>query len=76
MSKLMIKIHNSETGEIIEREMTNDEIADLEISKSEIAAIRQAEAKAEIDKIALQEKKQTVLEKLGLTDEEAAALLA
>jgi hypothetical protein len=72
----MIKIHNSETGEIIEREMTNDEIADLEISKSEIAAIRQAEAKAEIDKIALQEKKQTVLEKLGLTDEEAAALLA
>jgi hypothetical protein len=76
MSKLMMKIHNSETGEIIEREMTANEIADLEISKAEIKAIRQAEEKAEIDKIALEQKKQAVLNKLGLTDEEAAALLA
>jgi hypothetical protein len=76
MSKLMMKIHNSETGEIIEREMTTDEIADLEISKAEIAAIRKAEAQAEIDKISLDEKKRAVLNKLGLTDEEAAALLA
>lgn len=76
MTNPMIKIHNMETGEIIEREMTANEIADLEISKAEIKAIRQAEEKAEIDKIALEQKKQAVLNKLGLTDEEAAALLA
>lgn len=69
MTKLIKTIHNVETGEIIERPMNAEEIAQQEKDKIEFAAIRaQAEAKA-IAKAAL-------LERLGITAEEAALLLA
>jgi phosphopantetheinyl transferase (holo-ACP synthase) len=62
-----ILIHNVETGEIIEREMTADEIAQSKIDK--------ANAKAWADELAAREaSRQAVLAKLGLTADEVAAL--
>ena len=69
MTKPTIKIHNVETGEVIEREMTAAEIAQLEADKAEAEAIKIAEATKAAEKTA-------VLAKLGLTAEEVAALLS
>lgn len=64
-----IKIHNAETGEVIEREMTADEFAQYEADKLEaqqelLAAQERAAAKA------------ALLEKLGITQDEAKLLLS
>lgn len=62
-------IHNVETGEIIEREMTAAEIAQDKKDQKEFEALRaEREAKA-LAKAAL-------LERLGITAEEAKLLLA
>lgn len=68
MSNLIIKIHNQETGEIVEREMNAEELAQLEIDQAAEAARQEAEA-------AKAAEKQAVLDRLGLTAEEAALLL-
>lgn len=61
-------IHNVETGEIITREMTEDEIAAAErVSAEQNRRIAEREAK--------EASRQAVLTKLGLTPEEAQALL-
>ena len=65
----LIKIHNVETGEIVEREMTAQEIAQLEADKAAAEAEAQAAAEAEAAKAAL-------LEKLGITEDEAKLLLS
>ena len=66
MSKeLTVSEHNAETGEIIERLITEDEIAKAK-----------ADAKAAIEnKAAIKAKKQEVLDRLGITADEAALLL-
>lgn len=64
-----IKIVNSATGEEIERDMTAAELKESEAQNKAWQAF-QAEIAKEIAA------KQSVLAKLGLTDEEAAALLA
>lgn len=69
MSKPMIKIHNADTGEIVEREMNA-----AEIRQNDADLLNAANRKAE--KIAKETARQAVLAKLGLTAEEAAALLA
>ena len=61
-------IHNIETGEIIEREMNAQELAQLELDKATAAAEAQAAAEAEA-------KRQALLAKLGITEEEAKLLL-
>lgn len=61
-------IHNVETNEIIERPMTEEE---LQILKSD----QEKAAKEKADRIAKEAARQAVLEKLGLTADEAAALL-
>ena len=67
--KQMTTIHNVETGEIIEREMTAAEIAAGKEADAFMKAERETlEAKA-IEKAAL-------LEKLGITADEAALLLS
>jgi len=66
--KPIIKIHNIETGEIIEREMTNDELAQQEADK-ETAAAEAAELAAK------EAARQTLLDKLGITADEAKLLL-
>jgi hypothetical protein len=64
----LIKIHNLETGEEIEREMNAEEFAEFEANKADLIARQTAGAKKEADKTAL-------LEKLGITEDEARLLL-
>jgi hypothetical protein len=63
-----IKIHNVETGEIIEREMNAEELAQ-QVTDQTAETARQA---AEAQKAAA---KQALLDKLGITAEEAQLLL-
>jgi hypothetical protein len=68
MSKPTIKIHNATTGEVIEREMNKEELAQLQIdAANEATKLAAAEAKAEA--------KTALLEKLGITKDEAKLLL-
>ena len=68
MTKPLIRIHNTETDELIDREMTDEEFAaykaDIELVKSQNIV----EEKAKSDKMAL-------LERLGITADEATLLL-
>ena len=64
-----IKIHNVETGEVIEREMNAKELAQWEADRASTEATARAEAQAAAAKAAL-------LEKLGITEEEAKLLLS
>ena len=69
MPNLMIRIHNTETDEVIDREMTAAELKDYETKKAAYLAdkaqeIAKAEAKAEL------------LARLGITAEEAQLLLS
>jgi len=63
------EIHNAVTGEIIRKELTANEIAEAEAEKTKDAAEK---AKADAQKAAA---RQAVLDKLGLTANEIAALL-
>lgn len=63
-----IKIHNVETGEIIEREMTANELAQWEADKAAAEAI-----KTEVE--AKEAARQALLHKLGITADEAKLLL-
>jgi len=68
-TKPTIKIHNVETGEIIERDMTTEEILEIEAKAEKDAQLKaEAEAKAEA--------KAALLEQLGITEEQAKLLLS
>ena len=69
MPKPTIRIHNLETNEIIDREMNDSEFADYQANQ-ELQAIRQTEAEAKAAQ------RQAILDRLGLTSEEAALLLS
>jgi hypothetical protein len=70
MTKPTIRIHNIETDEVIDREMTNAEFAQYEAEQAEQAA-KQAEAEAKAQaKIAAEGK----LAALGLTTDDLRAL--
>ena len=60
------------TGETITRDFTTDELAQLEIDKAQAVKDAADKAKADADK---QAARQAVLDKLGLTADEIAALL-
>lgn len=68
MTKPMVRIHNTETNEIIDRKMTDDEFAAYEEQKAIDAAL-------EIERIAKENDKAALLNRLGITAEEAALLL-
>ena len=69
MSKEMIRIHNAETGETIDREMTDEEYSNyLNIQKQ----FQEEQEKL----IEMAEKRQNLLDKLGITEEEAKLLLS
>jgi hypothetical protein len=80
MTNLTVKIHNVETGEVIEREMNAEELAQHEAdqlaaqakAEAEIEAIAQAKAEAETKAA----EKAALLEKLGITEDEAKLLLS
>lgn len=69
--KYMTRIYTGE--DFIDREMTEEEVADLLAMQARFAETEQAEKQAEADKLAL---KQATLAKLGLTADEVAALLS
>jgi hypothetical protein len=64
----MIRIHNVETNEVIDREMNDQEFAEYEEDQAASAA-RQAEAEAKATA------KAALLTRLGITAEEAQLLL-
>ena len=65
----MVRIHNTETNEIIDREMTDAEFAIYEAEQAKHAAAEaQAAAKAH--------EKSALLAQLGITEEQAKLLLA
>jgi hypothetical protein len=68
MTNPIIKLVNAETGEEIEREMNAEELAQYEANKEAAQAQKQAEAQKAADRAAL-------LEKLGITEDEAKLLL-
>ena len=69
MAKLMIRIHNAETNEIIDREMNAEELAQFKLD----AAKAEQDIVEEESKLA---KKAALLERLGITEEEAKLFLA
>jgi hypothetical protein len=68
MKKPMIRIHNTQTDEIIDREMTDDEFAQYELDKADDKQ-RRDEAEAKVTA------KSALLDKLGITEDEAKLLL-
>lgn len=67
MSK--IKIVDVETGEVVERDMTSEELAQKALDDAAIEALKEAEkAKAT--------QREALLERLGITEEEAKLLLS
>jgi len=68
MANPTIRIHNIETDEIIDREMTADEFAKYEAHQT-AHALAQAEAEAKAAQ------KAALLDRLGITEEEARLLL-
>ena len=68
MSKPMVRIHNSETNEIIDREMNAIEFAQYQTD--------QAKYEMEITEVATKAtQRQAILNRLGLTEDEARLLL-
>ncbi len=61
-------MHNTETNEVIDREMTDAEFAEFEARKADTAA---KQAKDEVKANA----RAAILDRLGLTADEAAILL-
>lgn len=69
MSKPMIRIHNTETNEVIDREMNDAEFVQYEADQAAQAA-KQAEAQAKATA------KAALLAQLGITEEQAKLLLS
>jgi hypothetical protein len=69
MSKPIVRIHNTDTNEIIDREMTNAEFAQYQKDQAEAKAFKvEIEAKAQA--------KQALFDRLGITEDEAKLLLS
>jgi hypothetical protein len=68
MSRPTVIIHNIETDEIINREMNDEEFASYKAEQA-VEAARQAEAATK------EAQRQALLDRLGITSEEAKILL-
>lgn len=69
MTKPIVKFHDLDTDEIIEREMTDKEYADYQANQAAIAD----EAAT---KLAKETEKSALLARLGITEDEAKLLLS
>ena len=69
MTKPTVRIHNTETDEVIDREMTDDEFAQYQEMIANTNALK-AEA------VAKKEAKAALLDRLGITEDEAKLLLS
>lgn len=73
MPRPSIATHDATTGETVQREMDDTEYAQYEADQAaskEAAKVEKAEATAKADA------RQTLLDKLGITEDEAALLLS
>lgn len=69
MTRPMVRIHNAETNEIIDREMNDEEFAQYEKDEANYQKQKaESEAKAQA--------KAALLERLGITQDEAKLLLS
>ena len=68
MTRPIIRIHDLETNETIDREMNDAEFAQWELDQAKIETQKTAEAAKAHERAAL-------LERLGITEEEARLLL-
>ena len=68
LTRPMVRIHNAETDEVIDREMNDEEFAQWQASQATQAAYEAAKAEQAADKAAL-------LARLGLTEEELQTIL-
>ena len=68
MSKPIIRIHNIETDEVVDREMNDTEFAQYEANQA-AETIRQAEAEAK------ETAKAAILNRIGLTADELKTIL-
>ena len=73
MSKDTLMIHNVETDEIIIRELTDEEQAVRDAEVAAVLAEKQAQIEAAETKAVA---RQALLDKLGITEEEARLLLS
>lgn len=73
MSRPKITIHNALTGETVEREMNDEEFAQYQADQIAEQERQEAEAVAAAEAAA---KKAALLDKLGITEEEAKLLLS
>lgn len=69
MTKPIIKIHDADTDSIIEREMTSKEFADYQKTQEEAALTDQKMQETNV-------KKQELLDRLGISQDEAKLLLS
>jgi len=69
MSKIMIRVHNIETGKIVDREATPEELAQIKNDADEQKTLDTAQELKEVTK-------QELLNRLGITPEEAKLLLS
>lgn len=68
ISRPMVRIHDLETNEVIDREMNDAEFTQWQAGEAAQALAAEAKAKAEADKAAL-------LARLGLTEDELKIIL-
>jgi hypothetical protein len=68
----MVREHNTDTNEVIDREMNNAEFAQYQADQEADAIRIAAEAEA---KAAKEAARQAILSRLGITEEEARILL-
>jgi hypothetical protein len=69
MTRPLIRIHNAETNEVIDREMNDEEFAKYqELEQAEATRLIEIEAKAQA--------KAALLAQLGITEEQAKLLLS
>ena len=69
MTKPMVRIHNVQTGEIVDREMTDAEFKQYQAEQA-LVQLKESEQAAKA------EAKAALLNRLGITAEEAALLLS
>lgn len=69
-------VANCETGEVQEIELTDEEIAQLEVDRAAFAAEQAAREEAEAAKAAAKASALEKLAALGLTEEEASAIIS
>ena len=71
MNRPMVRIYTG-NGEFIDREMNDEELAQYKIDQADSIARASAKAQAEAE---AQAKRQALLDKLGITEDEARLLL-